>query len=514
MLIRPTGQRPPLRLPAAVAAVAALLATASCGASGGRPPADAGTLSLAVQNTPNSFDPAQLLSGTQSYVWSALYDTLLTVDNKGELKPNAAESWAYSDDRETLTLTLREGMTFSGGAPVTAAAVKATLERTLSTPGPNSFTVASIDSVDAPDARTVVLHLKAPDGALLRSLAAAAGVIGDPETLDAERTALDPVGSGPYVLDGSTVNGSEYVLKKRDDYWNAKAYPFETVRMRVMKDRTAIVNALRSGSLNAASVEPTHVDQFKAGGFEVTYIDAVVVGMLSLSDRGGKVLEPLSDVRVRRAINMAFDREKIVEQLLRGAGEPTRQVFSPKGEAYDPALERAYTYDPAAAKKLLAEAGYPDGFAVRMPSLFFTKPFEPTVAQALGEIGIEVAWDPTPPQNSASSISSQKYGMLLQIEGLNAAPIEVKNSLDPKGPRNVFGTRDPGLTEMLDQANAVGDPTRAAALYKRINAFLVENAWYAPIFYSGRNWVTADGVEFLGDGSNLFNSIRAFGVSD
>ena len=199
MLIRSTGRRPRLRLPTAAVAVAALLATASCGASGEQSSADTETLSLAVQNTPNSFDPAQLLSGTQAYVWSALYDTLLTVDNKGELQPNAAESWAYSGDRKTLTLKLRQGMTFTCGAPVTAAAVKATLDRTLSTPGPNSFTVASIESVDAPDERTVVLHLKEPDGALLRSLAAAVGVIGDPKTLDTERTALNPVGSGPYV---------------------------------------------------------------------------------------------------------------------------------------------------------------------------------------------------------------------------------------------------------------------------------------------------------------------------
>ncbi|GGV29353.1 peptide ABC transporter substrate-binding protein [Actinomadura cremea] len=513
MLIRFTARGARTRLLTAVAAVAALLATASCGASGEQSSTDPETLSLAVQNTPNSFDPAQLLSGTQAFVWSAVYDTLLIVDNKGELQPNAAESWAYSDDRKTLTLKLRDGMTFSSGAPVTAAAVKTTLERTLSTPGPNSFTVASIESVGAPDERTVVLRLKEPDGALLRSLAAAVGVIGDPATLGTERTALNPVGSGPYVLDESTVNGSEYVLKKRDDYWNAKAYPFETVEMQVMKDRTAIVNALRSGELNAASVEATHLDQFKSGGFEVKFIDAVVVGMLSLSDRDGTVVKPLADVRVRQAINMAFDREKIVAQLLRGAGKPTRQVFNPKGDAYDAALERTYTYDPGAAKKLLAEAGYPDGFAVRMPSLFFTKPFEPTVTQSLAEIGVEVTWEPTPPQNSASSISSRKYGMLLQVEGLNSASIEVKNSVDPEGPRNVFGTRDPELTEMLDQANSTGDPAKASALYKRVNAFLVENAWYAPIFYSGRNWVTADGVEYLDDGSNLFSTVRAFGIS-
>ncbi|GGV29398.1 peptide ABC transporter substrate-binding protein [Actinomadura cremea] len=509
MRIRPTGWR----LALTTVAVAAVLTTASCGASAEQSSADATTLSLAVQGAPNSFDPAHLVDGTQSYVWSAVYDTLLLVDNKGELKPNAAESWNYSDDGKTLTLKLRRGMTFSSGAPVTSAAVKATLERTMSTPGPNQFRLSAVETVETPDERTVALRLKEPDGALPHSLATAVGVIGDPKTLEAERTALNPVASGPYVLDESTVNGSEYVLKKRDDYWNAKAYPFETVEVRVIQDRTATVNALQSGELNAASVEVTHVDRLKAAGFDTKFIDAEAVGTLSLADRNGEVLKPLGDERVRRAINMAFDRDKIVQQLLRGAGKPTRQLFNPKGDAYDPALEKAYSHDPAAARKLMAEAGYADGFAVHMPSLFFTKPFEPTITQSLAEIGIRVTWDPTPPQNSVSAIASEKYGMFVMVEGFNDTPSEVKDYLAPNGPKNVFDSTDPELDELFDRVNAEQDPAKAAELYKRINAFTVEHAWAAPIFYSGRHWVTDDGVEFLGDGSNTFPTIRAFGVS-
>ncbi|MFD0899305.1 ABC transporter substrate-binding protein [Actinomadura sediminis] len=509
MRIRSTGRRPALTALAA----AAVLATASCGASGERPAAAAATLSIAVQGAPNSFDPALLVDGTQAYVWSAVYDTLLMVDNKGELRPNAAESWNYSDDGKALTLKLRQGMTFSGGAPVTSAAVKTTLERTMSKPGPNRFRLSAVETVETPDERTVVLRLKEPDGALPHSLATTIGVIGDPKTLEAERTALDPVGSGPYVLDGATVNGSKYVLKKRDDYWNAKAYPFETVEVRVIKDRTATVNALQSGTLNAASVEVTHVDRLEAAGFDTKFIDAEAVGTLSLADRNGEVLEPLGDERVRKAINMAFDRDKIVQQLLRGAGKPTRQLFNPKGDAYDPALEKEYPYDPAAAKRLMAEAGYADGFAVHMPSLFFTKPFEPTITQSLGEIGIKVTWDPTPPQNSVSAIASEKYGMFVMVEGFNSTPVEVKDYLAPDGPKNVFDSSDPELDELLDRVNAERDPAKAAGLYRRINAFTVENAWSAPIFYSGRHWVTDDGVEFLGDGSNTFPTVRAFGVS-
>ncbi len=505
---RSSGRRMRPRVLTSVAAMAAILATASCGASDGRSSADGRTLTLAVQGAPNSFDPVELTDGTQAYVWSSVYDTLLTYDNKGELRPNAAESWSYSDDRETLTLKLQDGMTFSTGDPVDSAAVKATLERTMKEPGPNRFKLAAVESVEAPDASTVVLNLEKPDATLLHALTMAVGVIGDPKTLDSERTALDPVGSGPYVLDGATVNASKYVLKKRDDHWNAKAYPFETVEIRVIKDRTATVNALRSGGLSAASVETTQVDRLKAAGFDVKYIEAAALAGVALVDRDGTRVKPLGDERVRRAINMAFDRHKIVEQLLRGAGKPTQQVFNPKSDAYDPALEQTYSYDPAAAKKLMAEAGYPNGFEVHMPSLFFTKPFEPTIDQSLAEIGIKVTWDPTPPQNSVSATTSREYGMFLFVEGITSTPGEVQAYL---GSRNVFDSTDPELTTLLEQVNAESDPAEAAGLYRRINAFTVENAWFAPLFFTPRSWATDGDVEFLGDGSNVFSTIRTFG---
>ncbi|XVQ15026.1 ABC transporter substrate-binding protein [Spirillospora sp. CA-255316] len=514
MRIRPPGSRLRSRILTLTAAAAALLATAACGAGSQGSSADATTLSLAVQGAPNSLDPAQLVEGQQAYVWNSVYDTLLYADNKGRLQPNAATSWNYSDDARTLTLKLRQGMAFSSGAKVNAAAVKATLERSIATPGPNRFKFSSIASVQAPDDLTVVIKLKKPDGALLSSLSMAAGVIGDPATLNDPATKLTPVGSGPYVLDkAATVNGSTYVLKRRNDYWNAKAFPFETVKIRVIADRTATANALQAGELNAGTAEVNHLARLKAAGFGSTLVQAITTGNLVMVDREGEVLKPLGDVRVRKAINMAFDRPKIVQQLLRGAGKPTVQQFNPKGPAYDPALEQTYSYDPAGAKKLMAEAGYAGGFSVKMPSFIFTKPFEPTITQSLADIGIKVTWDPVPPQNNVAALSSKKYPMFFMLEGLNIAPVEVRLYAEPDGFRNTFGTEDPRLSKLLDQANREQDPARSADLYKKINAFLVQNAWNAPVFYVGANWVTKGGVTYLGDGSLTFQTIRAFGVS-
>lgn len=516
MRIRHPHPRSHARALAAVGVAAVLLASSACDSESTAASSSSGeTLALSIFGTPNSFDPTQLLEGQQMYVWASVYDTLLIQDNKGRLQPGAAESRQYSADARTLTLKLRTGMKFSSGAPVDAAAVRATLERIRTTPGPNQGVLASVASVEAPDTRTVVIKLKQPDGSLLTSLSTAAGVIGDPKTMTSASAALDPVGSGPYTLDqGATVNGAVYVLKRRDDYWNKKAYPFRTVRIRVISDQTATANALKAGETNAGTIDVAQVGSFKSAGFETKHVQATAVATLVLGDRAGSVLEPLGDARVRKAINVAFDRAKMVKQLLRGSGRPTAQIFNPKGPGHDPALDRTYSYDPAAAKRLLAEAGYPNGFSVTMPSLVFTKPFEPTFTQALADIGIEVKWQPVPPQQSVSAIASKKYPMFLIVDGLNTTPVETRNFYSPTGYRNVFNSTDPELSELLDRANRELDPVKAADIHKEINKFGVENAWYGPVFYIGSDWATKKGITYLGDGSSTLATIRQFGVAD
>ncbi|MFF9204588.1 ABC transporter substrate-binding protein [Streptomyces sp. NPDC014986] len=498
--------------------VAALLMTAAC--SGDDPDSPdssqkATRLSLSIQGAPASFEPTRIDAGQSSYVWRALYDTLLHIGNDGRLQPNAAQRYAYSADRRTLTLTLRKGMTFSSGAPVNAAAVKATLERIRDTPGPNQANIAdAVASVDAPDDLTVVVGLKHPSGSLLWNLAGVNGVIADPATMARSSTATDPVGSGPYTLDkGATVNGSEYTLKKREDHWNADAYPFGTVRVRVMGDRAAVVNALRAGELNAGSVDPTQVEPLKSAGLRISPVKAFTVGNLVLADRAGASLEPLGDVRVRRAINMAFDRTKLVAAFLKGVGVPSTQLFNPKGQAYDARLDKAYPFDVAAARKLMAEAGYAQGFSVKMPSFVTTKPFEPVIAQSLAAIGIKVTWEAVPIQRQATTLAAAKYPMYFVIYGLDTDAVLTTLYTTPGTPTNPFKSSDPKLTELIDEANRAGDPAGAGAAYKEINKFFVDNAWFAPLMDIGVTWVTGKGVEHLGDGSSTAIDIRNFGTA-
>ncbi|UGQ11171.1 ABC transporter substrate-binding protein [Yinghuangia sp. ASG 101] len=500
--------------PVAVLTSCVLLVTAGCGGSTDNSAAGTDMLSLAVLGTPNSFDVTQLADGQQAYVWGSVYDTLLYADNKGQIQPNAAESWSYSEDGRTLALKLRTGMKFSNSHVVNAGVVKASLDHVRATPGTQQNALGSIETIEAPDETTIVLKLKHPDASLLPSLTMGAGAVADPATMKDPSAALNPIGSGPYVLDKSTVNGSTYVLKKRKDYWNAAAYPFDTVEVKVMGDRTAAVNALQAGQLNAGTVESTQVDQVKSAGFGVTVVPATSVGTLVLADRDGTVVKPLGDLRVRQAINMAFDRQKMATQFLRGVGQPTEQIVNPKSPSHDPALDTTYPYDPAAAKRLLAEAGYPDGFSVTMPSLFFSKPFEPTIAQALKDIGINVTWEPVPAQNNTIALTSGKYAMYFTADGLGAVAKDFKNYFSPEGYRNPFHTQNTEISGLLQKASAEQDPATAAEAFKQVNAYGTKNAWYAPVFYVGTSWVTKKGITYLGDGSSTFSTIRAFGVSN
>ncbi|MFD4508579.1 ABC transporter substrate-binding protein [Streptomyces sp. NPDC058457] len=521
MRIRFSHSRPRPRphsqaLTAAVAIALLATATAACDstpAATSNSGADQ-TLALSILGTPNSFDPAQLIEGQQTYVWDSIFDTLLLQDNKGELHPGAAQSWSYSKDGRTLTLKIRQGMKFSSGDPVDANAVKATLDRIHSTPGQSQLSLAAVSSVEAPDASTVVIRLKQPDASLLLSLSTAPGVIGDPKTMANKSTALNPVGSGPYTLDTkSTVNGSVYVLNRRNDYWNKKAYPFKTVKIRVITDPTASANALKAGQTNSGTIDPSQVSAIKAAGFRITHVEATAGAYLVLGDRTGSKLKPLGDLRVRKAINMAFDRQKIVQQILQGSGKATDQLFNPKGGAYDAALDKMYPFDVAGAKKLLAEAGYPKGFSVTMPSLVFTKSFEPIFTQALGDIGIKVTWEPVPAQQSTTAVSSGKYPMYLIVDGLSSDPGMTRSFYSPTGFRNVFHSTDPKLTKLLGQAAQELDPAKSAGIYREINEFGVENAWLTPVFYIGTDWATKKGITYLGDGSATMATIRQFGVA-
>ena len=470
-------------------------------------------LALAVSSPPNSLDPAQLVDGQQMMVWSSIYDTLLYKENgTGEFKPAAAESWSFNENGTELTLEIRDGMTFSNGDPVDASAVAATMQRSMETPGILQPKFDDVAAVTAVDEDTVVIEFEKYDPQFLSNLALSTGAIAHPGTFDEERTATDPIGSGPYVLDTQqTVPGTSYVLNKRDDYWNADAYPFTTVTVKVLPDPTASFNALQAGEINAATVRPQMVGQL-GDDYTTTEIEAQAVALLNILDRGGEDFPCLGDVRVRQAINHAIDDEGILTGILAGGGMVTDQIFSPFGEVYDESLD-VYDYDPETGKALVEEAGC-TGTTFQIPSTFLTTSFEPTLSQAFADIGLGLEWVPVPPQQAQSALLSGDYGLYFQISGFNSTPADAYTHYGPDGFSNPRGYTDARLQELFGTIESTVDVEEALPAYRELNEYAVEQALQAPIVFTGTTWATTDGVVMLDDGTSGVQSVRLFGTAE
>nr|WP_262927621.1 ABC transporter substrate-binding protein [Microbacterium sp. NIBRBAC000506063] len=318
-------------MPIIAAIAAGALALTACAGGGGStaPSTENRTLSLANLQNLASFDTGQLDTGWQVYYWQPVYDTLLNYTPEGVVEPNLATSFEYNEDNTVLTLTLREGITFTDGEPFDAAAVKANIEHLQQSTGVSVYMVAGVTDVVVLDDVTVEIHLDAPDPAFTYYLCLVAGAMASPAALGTPEIAAVPVGSGPYVLDtGATITGSEYVFTRNEDYWNPDAFPYDTFIVKPMEDLTARVNALKSGQVNGATADTTVIAEAEASNLQVGRNPISWRGLV-LFDRDGEMVPELADVRVRQAINYALDSEAILENIFAGrAARPRRSSTS------------------------------------------------------------------------------------------------------------------------------------------------------------------------------------------
>lgn len=498
----------PLSRALAVAAAVAVAATALTACTG--PAADpdatserAGTLNLAMSRDPGSWDPA-LLIGAFDELWrySAVYDTLLTCNPDGTVGPGAAEDYEFTDDHTVLTAHLREGLTFEDGTAIDSAAVKASIEHQQTVPGPAQGRVAGLE-IATPDDLTIVITSPRPRGLLPVFMCQSTGIIASPAALASETLASVPVSSGPYVLDAArTTSGSVYTYTKRDEYWNADSFPYEELVITVIVDPTARLNALKTGQADVAVVAPETVDEAEASGLNILETVDAINGVL-LFDRDGAIVPALGDERVRQAINMVFDREAIAEGLYQGRVQPTEQFFNPNSGAYSEDLEGTYPFDVEAAKDLMAEAGYADGFTLELPSRTpVTDQANPLIVQQLGLIGITVTEVPLSGPTAIPEILSGRFPMayigMPTSSGLN----DTEQSISPRSPWNVLHNEDPELNALIERAQSASGDDLEEAL-QSINEFVVESAWFAPWNYRVAYLASVDSVT-LQAGSDFY----------
>jgi len=498
-----------MKLKKRIAAVVAV-AMASSITLVGAPAAKAAnqTLTIGAVQDIKSWDPAQAHIGHFMPYFQAAYDSLLIRDIKGTPQPNIATKWVWSSDKKTLTLLLRSGVKFSNGEALDAAAVKANLDNNRKSTGPQAPQLTEVTSVDVAGKNSVRISLSAPNPALLTYLSGSSGFIAAPSTLGTTALASAPVGSGPYLLNTSkTLKGSTYVLDANPKYWDKSKQKFDTVTFKVITDTTARLNAILSGQIDATLLDYPTTAPAVSGGLKLKQSFVDWSGIL-LWDRAGTKVKALGDVRVRQAINMAFDRPAMLKALLGGTGSVTNQVFSPTSGAYDDALDKTYPYDPKQAKALLKAAGYANGFDLPMPNMTFANAaMAAFIAQYLKEIGIIVKWQDVTPANFVGELRSAKYpASWFQL--FQGSPWEaIQQMVTPNATWNVLKSTDPDIQKALDKIEK--RPSALNEQAKVINQLLTNKAWFVPFFRLPQQFFVGKNVDVTPQPQNavpyLFN---------
>lgn len=497
------------RLPAAVAmAAVALVGLAGCGSSGASDYEET-SISIGVTSLSSEYNPGR------GYMYASLnmngvYDSLLHSNAEGGLDPWLASEWEQSDDRKVASFTLREDVDFVDGTHLTAKGVVSFFDTLLATEDywglpqlrdqyQAEFKVTGEYTFEVATALPMPMSLISGYGAI-QPIGSAEG-IRDPEAISKE-----PVGSGPYLL-GEFVPDVSLTLVRNPDYWNPEAYPFDTVKLLVFADNVAALNALKTGQIDGSEVSIANAAEAEAEGFTISAAPGRNV-VLWFADRAGTIQPAIADVRVRQAINHAFDREQINETLNRGYGVVTSQPWSPVDPEYSEANDDYYTYDLDRAKELMAEAGYADGFELTIPTTTFLgiDLYGPIVQQTLSEIGITVTYDVEPDISAYFERARDgSYPVLLYNEAfVNTVP----NFVAADGFWNYLGYVDPDVEELV-QEHRFGTLEESAEASAEIADYILEEAWLAPISAPFNLYATAPGFAVDLNGAFLHNFRQA-----
>ncbi|MCQ9162889.1 ABC transporter substrate-binding protein [Arthrobacter sp. STN4] len=463
---------------------AAAIALTACGggtsAGGGGGSAAATTLTLGSVSDLKTFDPTDAHIGHTMPFYQAAYDTLIRRAPDGKLDPMLATEWSYNKDHTVLTLKLRTGVTFSDGTKFDAAAAKANLDHFKEAQGTDAYQAASIKGVAVVDPSTISITLGAPDPAFTYYLTQALGLVASPKAIGTPGIKTDPDGSGPYVYDAkSSVKGSQYVFTKRSGYWDKDLQKFDKITIKYLVDLTARTNALVSGQVDAALLDPKTGKQAEGAGMVAHKSQVDWQGIL-LYDRTGKINPALANVKVRQAMNYAFDRKTILAQQYLNEGTVTNQVFGPESGAYVPALDNSYPYDPAKAKALLAEAGYPNGFTLKIPTVAGFDSINAVFKQQLSDVGIKLETETIPPANLVADMAGGKYAAATFQLYQGEPWVAINQMISTSALYNPFKSEDPELTALIKAVQNGGE--QSGELAKKVNEYVTKNAWFIPMF--------------------------------
>jgi peptide/nickel transport system substrate-binding protein len=429
-----------------------------------------------------------------------IFDTLVMRDKNMKLVPGLATSWTAIDDT-TWEFKLRPGVKFHDGEAFDAEAVKFTLDRVLD-PAAKSPTVSyirTIDSVTVVDPLTVRIKTKGADPLLPTRMSRYPAYIVPPKYVKEvgnDKFATHPVGTGPYKF-VEFVPDQHVILEANKDYWRG-APSIDKVTWRAIPDETARVTALLTGEVDLIENVPVDIAPMVK---DSPNADLVQVKNGGLTIYLGLVMneKPLDNVKVRQALNMAIDRKTIVANILQGMASPRGTQVGAADFGYKDLP--VTPYDPAKAKALLTEAGFPNGFSIKMQSTHrYMKDGEvaQAIAQEFGDIGVKVNqevldWSVYTQQVPRKGpIFMLGWGSTQTLDA-DAAVYAIFKSGEPYSTASI-----PQLDKLLDESRSVVDPVSREKVIGQIQDLAAEQVPVIPLYQEDALYGKAKSVTFDG----------------
>ncbi len=497
--------------------------TAKSATSSGRP----GVLRYPLTAEPTTMDPALVRDGPTIDMLQSVYEGLVGWNEKNEVTPLVAAALPkISSDGKVYTFTLRDGVKFHNGRAVTAEDVKYSISRSLdkklNSPVAldylndiqgaselNAGKATELTGVKVLDPKTVQITLVAPHAYFLGKLTyLTAAVVPKEEVEKGEQTPggaftiteKNSVGCGPFKLKEYR-HQEKVILEANGDYWKG-APKVKSIERPIVLDAKTARNLFDSGELDYITLEK--------GDYETLKDDPAYKDKVKMFDRAStfylgmniKAYAPFKDKRVRQAIACAIDKDAIVNNVLLGVNTKAEGVV-PKGIfSYDPTF-KGYSYDVAKAKKLLADAGFPDGKGLPPLPLYFReqqpdlRKTSEVVKEQLAAIGIQV------------NLNEMEWGAFLKAnEGFKTEAFHMRwaaDYLDPqnflslllstKGTENYTGYSNPDYDKLCAQADSESDQAKRTTLYRQAERIVVDDAPWVPLYYQRdlelmQPWVT------------------------
>lgn len=482
----------------------------------------AADLKIALSADVSSLDPHYLNIAPNVAFSSHIFDALVNVDANGKLVPGLATSWR-AVDATTWEFKLRHDVKFHDGSKFTAEDVVFSLDRPAkltNSPGPYTAYTKQIVAKKIVDPYTVRLSTATPYGPLALDVSAIFIV----SKKAAEKASTEDfnsgkalIGTGPYKF-VSFKRGDRIEVARNDSYWGGKS-DWDKVSFRIITNSAPRLAALLSGDVDAIEGVPT-ADLSKLKGnakFKLEQkiswrtifweIDQSERSSPYVTDKAGKPLpnNPLRDVRVRQAISKSINRKALVDRTMEGLAVPASNIVAPGLLGYNDAL-KVEAYDPEGAKKLLAEAGYPNGFALTLhgPNDRYINDAQvvQTVAQFLNRIGIQTKVVTLPLSVYFSKARAGEFSVALLGWGTLAGDFGLRTLVGTSNPDTGWGTwnwgkySNPALDKLIASSLGSVDQAKRASYAQEAAAVAMKDYAVVPLHHQYATWAMRKGLKY------------------